>query len=127
MEVSIVVGYNLTAIDGFAKVATFRRVLQDGTVESVTRDFDMIHVVPPQKAPNFIRVSPPADQAGWVDVDQNTLRHKKFADAFALGDVINAPNAKTAAAARKQAPVVAHNVLAEFLYGGKWHRHFRPG
>jgi sulfide:quinone oxidoreductase len=25
----------------------------------------------------------------------------------------------TAAAARKQAPVVAHNVLAEFTYGGK--------
>ena len=31
---------------------------------------------------------------------------------FALGDVGNMPNAKTAAAARKQAPVVAHNVLA---------------
>jgi sulfide:quinone oxidoreductase len=105
-------GYNLTAIDGPGKVATFRRVLPDGTVESVTRDFEMIHVVPPQKAPDFIRVSPLADQAGWVDVDQNTLRHKKFADVFALGDVINAPNAKTAAALRKQAPVVAHNVLA---------------
>jgi sulfide:quinone oxidoreductase len=105
-------GYNLTAIDGPAKLATFRRVLQDGSVESVTHKFDMIHVVPPQRAPDFVRASPLADQAGWVDVDQNTLRHKKYADVFALGDVINAPNAKTAAAARKQAPVVAHNVLA---------------
>ena len=105
-------GYNLTAIDGPGKVATFRRVLPDGTVKSVAHDFEMIHVVPPQKAPDFIRVSPLADQSGWVDVDQNTLRHKKFDDVFALGDVINAPNAKTAAAARKQAPVVAHNVLA---------------
>jgi sulfide:quinone oxidoreductase len=105
-------GYNLTAIDGPGKVASFRRVLQDGTVESVTRDFEMIHVVPPQTAPDFIRASPLADQAGWVDVDQNTLRHKKFEDVYALGDVINAPNAKTAAAVRKQAPVVAHNVLA---------------
>ncbi|WP_321947434.1 TIGR01244 family sulfur transferase [Paraburkholderia sp. J10-1] len=105
-------GYNLIEIDGPRKRATFRRALQDGTVEAVTHDFDMIHVVPPQKAPDFIRVSPLADQAGWVDVDQNTLRHKKFADVFALGDVTNAPNAKTAAAARKQAPVVAHNVLA---------------
>jgi sulfide:quinone oxidoreductase len=105
-------GYNLASIDGASKLATFRRVQQDGTFELVTHDFDMIHVVPPQKAPDFIRVSPLADQAGWVDVDQSTLRHKTFADIFALGDVINAPNAKTAAAARKQAPVVAHNVLA---------------
>jgi sulfide:quinone oxidoreductase len=105
-------GYSLTSIDGPGKVATFRRVLPDGTAESVTRDFEMIHVVPPQKSPDFIRQSPLADQAGWVDVDQHTLRHKKFADVFALGDVVNAPNAKTAAAARKQAPVVAHNVLA---------------
>jgi sulfide:quinone oxidoreductase len=111
-DIGLSFGYNLTAIDGPGKLATFRRVLQDGTIDSVTHTFEMIHVVPPQKAPDFIRVSPLADQAGWVDVDQTTLRHKTFADIFALGDVINAPNAKTAAAARKQAPVVAHNVLA---------------
>jgi sulfide:quinone oxidoreductase len=73
----------------------------------------MIHVVPPQTAPDFIRVSPLADAAGWVDVDQTTLRHKTFENIWALGDVMNAPNAKTAAAARKQAPVVANNVLAD--------------
>ena len=50
---------------------------------------------------------------GWVDVDQNTLRHKSFENIWSLGDVMNAPNAKTAAAARKQAPVVANNVLAD--------------
>ena len=72
----------------------------------------MLHVVPPQKAPDFVRVSPLADPAGWVDVDPGTLRHKRYANVFALGDVTNTPNAKTAAAARKQAPVVAHNVLA---------------
>ena len=33
--------------------------------------------------------------------------------AFGLGDVTNTTNAKTAAAARKQAPVVAHNLLAD--------------
>jgi len=72
----------------------------------------MIHVVPPQKAPDFIRVSPLADAAGWIDVDPGSLRHKKYANVFALGDVANTTNAKTAAAARKQAPVVAHNLLA---------------
>ena len=32
---------------------------------------------------------------------------------WGLGDVMNAPNAKTAAAARKQAPTVAENLLAD--------------
>jgi sulfide:quinone oxidoreductase len=78
----------------------------------VTSEFDLLHVVPPQKAPDFIRVSPLADAVGWVDVDPGSMRHKKFANVYALGDVGNTTNAKTAAAARKQAPVVAHNVLA---------------
>jgi sulfide:quinone oxidoreductase len=45
-------------------------------------------------------------------VDPATLRHRHCEDVHALGDVTNTPNAKTAAAARKQAPVVAHNVLS---------------
>jgi sulfide:quinone oxidoreductase len=59
-----------------------------------------------------LSVSPLADQAGWVDVDQNTLRHKGFENIWSLGAVMNAPNAGTAAAARKRAPVVAGNVSA---------------
>jgi sulfide:quinone oxidoreductase len=62
-------------------------------------------------APEFIRESPLADSAGWVDVDPQTLRHRKFTNIHALGDVASTSNAKTAAAARKQAPVVANNVL----------------
>ncbi|MBU9334657.1 bifunctional protein tyrosine phosphatase family protein/NAD(P)/FAD-dependent oxidoreductase [Burkholderia multivorans] len=105
-------GHNLVAIDGPARRATFVRTLPDGSTETVVRAFDMIHVVPPQKAPDFVRASALADAAGWVDVDPATLRHRRYADIFALGDVTNTTNAKTAAAARKQAPVVAHNVLA---------------
>ncbi len=105
-------GRTLVAIDGDAKQATFSQLKADGSKEIVTQDFDMIHVVPPQKSPDFIRVSPLADAAGWVDVDAATLRHKIYANIFALGDAGNTSNAKTAAAARKQAPVVAHNLLA---------------
>ncbi|WP_175699789.1 bifunctional protein tyrosine phosphatase family protein/NAD(P)/FAD-dependent oxidoreductase [Burkholderia ambifaria] len=147
-DIALSFGHNLVAIDGPARRATFTRALPGGGTETVERAFDMIHVVPPQKAPDFVHASPLADAAGWVDVDPATLRHKRFADIFALGDVTNTTNAKTAAAARKQAPVVAHNllaslgrahgdaaydgygscpltvergkiVLAEFLYGGK--------
>jgi len=105
-------GHTLTKINGVTKEATFTRALPDGTKESVTTNFDMIHVVPPQTAPDFIKASPLADAAGWVDVEPSSMRHKKYANIHAAGDVGNTTNAKTAAAARKQAPVVAHNVLA---------------
>ena len=51
------------------------------------------------------------DAEGWVEVDQNTLQHKRWRNIWGLGDAMNAPNAKTAAAARMQAPVVANNLL----------------
>lgn len=105
--------HNLEAIDGQAKKAWFDVAKPDTKVERVEKSFDMIHVCPPQVAPDFICVSPLADAAGWVDVDQATLRHKSFSNIWSLGDVMNAPNAKTAAAARKQAPVVAENVVAD--------------
>ena len=105
--------HRLTRVDGPAKTAWFTKTNADGTTEMVETGFDMIHVVPPQVAPDFVRVSPLADAAGWVDVDQATLRHKTLTNVYALGDACNAPNAKTAAAARKQAPVVAHNLLKD--------------
>lgn len=105
--------HNLVSVDGEAKKATFKVAKPDSDPEMVVVDFDMIHVCPPQTAPDFIRVSPLADAAGWVDVDQATLRHKTFENVWSLGDVMNTPNAKTAAAARKQAPVVADNIAAD--------------
>lgn len=104
-------GHRLIAVDGPKQQAVFAHTLADGTQHLRTEPFDMLHVVPPQVAPDFIRHSCLADGAGWVDVDPSTLRHRVFAHVHALGDVINASNAKTAAAARKQAPVVANNVL----------------
>ncbi len=103
---------NLTKIDGAKKVATFAVKDGDGKVTNVERPYDMIHVVPPQIGHDFIRNSPLAAASGWVDVDQATLRHVKYPNVFSLGDASSTPNAKTAAAARKQAPIVAENVIA---------------
>jgi sulfide:quinone oxidoreductase len=105
--------HTLKSIDGAAKKATFSVAKPETDVTEVTVDFDMIHVCPPQTAPDFIKVSPLADAGGWVDVDQSTLRHKTYDNIWSLGDVMNAPNAKTAAAARMQAPVVAGNVASD--------------
>ena len=114
---NLMFSHNLSAIDGPAKKAWFTKTDGDGNTETVEKSFDMIHVCPPQCAPDFIRVSPLADAAGWVDVDQNTLRHKTYENIWSLGDVMNAPNAKTAAAARMQAPIVAQNVLTDMGRG----------
>ncbi|WP_277560174.1 bifunctional protein tyrosine phosphatase family protein/NAD(P)/FAD-dependent oxidoreductase [Acinetobacter beijerinckii] len=107
--------HQLVKIDGTNKRAWFK-VTQGESSSLFETDFDMIHVVPPQQAPDFIRASNLVDAAGWVSVDQHTLQHSKYPYIFALGDVMNAPNAKTAAAARKQAPIVAMNVL-QYLKG----------
>ncbi len=104
--------HNLVAIDGPAKTATFEKTDSEGNKERITKTFDMIHVTPPQSAPDFIKQSPLANAAGWVDVNPNTLQHNKYSNIFGLGDAGSTPNAKTAAAVRKQVPVVVDNILS---------------
>jgi sulfide:quinone oxidoreductase len=103
---------NLVAVDGSARTATFEQKSEGGQIKRFDRQFDLLHVVPTQVAPDFVRSSPLANETGFIDVDHATLRHKQFENVFALGDACSAPNAKTIAAARKQAPIVAVNVLA---------------
>jgi len=101
----------LVAVDGPGKTATFEVKDAAGNVTQRTDKFDMLHVCPPQTAPDFVANSPLANAAGWVDVDAGTLQHTKYGNVFGLGDAGSTPNAKTAAAVRKQAPVAAHNIL----------------
>lgn len=101
----------LVAIDGSTKKASFDVVGADEQVTRVTRTFDMIHVTPPQTALDFVRDSDISNEAGWIDVDQETLQHMRYPNIFSLGDSGSTPNAKTAAAVRKQVPVAAVNLL----------------
>jgi sulfide:quinone oxidoreductase len=139
---------NLVAIDGANKTATFETTDADGNKTRVEKTFDMIHVTPPQSSPDFIKNSPFANATGWVDVNDKSLQHVKYPNVFGLGDAASTGNAKTAAAVRKQVPVVVDNIvnamnktpmregydgygscplttslsgviLAEFSYGGK--------
>ena len=77
--------------------------------------YDVMHLAPPQSAPDWLKATPLADPdnpAGYVQVDKNTMRHTRFPEIFALGDVGSTPNSKTGAAIRKQAPVVVENLRA---------------
>jgi sulfide:quinone oxidoreductase len=77
----------------------------------VELEYGLLHVVPPMGPLDVIKSSPLADSVGWVDVDQGTLQHTKFANIFALGDGSSLPTSKTAAAITGQTPVLAHNLV----------------
>ncbi|TIA05007.1 sulfide,quinone oxidoreductase/flavo-binding protein, partial [Aureobasidium pullulans] len=98
--------HDLESIDG--DKATFFRA---DTQERVTKRFDLLHVVPKMGPHKFIKESQLADGAGFVDVDDSTLRHNKFPNIWAAGDSAGLPTSKTAAAITAQAPVLVRNLL----------------
>lgn len=101
--------HTLVEIRPDAREAVFKNA---DTNELVTQAYDMLHVVPPMSAPDFIKRSPLANEGGWVDVAKDTLRHVRYANVFSLGDASGLPTSKTAAAIRAQAPVLAGNLLS---------------
>jgi sulfide:quinone oxidoreductase len=102
----------LAEIDGPAKKAKFVGIGEANKGQEYWVEFDMIHVTPPQSAPDFIKSSPLANANGWIDVEKHTLQHTKYKNIFACGDAANLPVSRTGAAIRKQAPVVVSNLLA---------------
>ena len=80
----------------------------------ITLAYDVLHVVPHQSAPDWIKSSPlsTGDANGYVDIDKHTMQHVRYPNIFSLGDAGSSPNSKTGAAIRKQAPVVVDNIDA---------------
>lgn len=111
----IAVEYNqrLSAIDIGSRRATFSS--PEG--EATTVDYDFIHVVPPMSAPDVVRHSNlswkegPFAAGGWLEVDEQTLRHRRYPNVFGLGDVNGTRRGKTAATVKKSAPMVATNLI----------------
>ena len=99
---------DLTALRPSEKVAEFKNA---ATGETMEMSYDMIHVTPPQSAPDFIKSSPLANAGGWVDVDKFTTQHTKYANVYSCGDCSSLPTSKTGAAIRKQAPVLVQNLV----------------
>lgn len=101
--------HNLVEIRPQAKEAVFEQ-LDSG--ERVVITYDLLHVVPPQSAPDVVEHSTLAAESGWLDIDKHTLRHPRFANVFGLGDASSLPTAKTGAAVRWQAKALVENLLA---------------
>lgn len=102
----------LVEIDGENKKAKFVGIGTANEGVETWVDFEMIHVTPPQSAPDFVKTSPIANGAGWVDVDKYTLQHIKYPNIFSLGDASSLPTSRTGAAVRKQAPILVKNLFS---------------
>ena len=104
----------LQSIDLDKRVATYKT--PTGTTEM---SYDFINVVPPMRAPEVVRNSPlpwtegPWANDGWVEVDRTTLRHKRYPNVFALGDIAGVPKGKTAASVKWQVPVAVDHLVAD--------------
>ena len=113
-DIAVNFSHVLKAIDPGTKRATYE------TPEGpVTLNYDFIHVVPPMRAPDAVMNSPlpwqqgPLAGDGWVEAEKATLRHPRYANVFAVGDIAGVPRGKTAASVKWQVPVVVDNLVAE--------------
>ncbi len=115
--INLHVNTELTSVDADGRKATF--TTGGESPQELTLPYDVMHVTPHQSAPDWIKESPlsTGEGPGYVEVDKHTHQHVRYPNVFSLGDAGSTPNSKTGAAIRKQAPVVATNVLRQ-LDGG---------
>lgn len=104
--------HDLIRVDGERHIATFKVTDQEGKSHEIEEPYDLLHVTPPQQAPQFVRDSALANDGGWLNVDAHTLQNPDYPDVFSVGDASSLPTSKTAAAVRKQVPVLVKNLLA---------------
>ncbi|XP_004932579.1 sulfide:quinone oxidoreductase, mitochondrial isoform X1 [Bombyx mori] len=84
----------------------------DDKTKETTMQYNMLHVTPPMKTPDFLqRSSDIVDPNGYLTVNKYTLQHDKYPNVYGIGDCTNTPNSKTAAAIAKQCYVLEHNLL----------------
>ena len=123
--------HNLIAIDKYAKIATFEHTYEingdyDEELEEydtitkrelVELEYDFIHVVPPMTAAKAVHESKLGWQKGtgkgWLEVDKETLQHRRYKNVFGIGDVCGIPMGKTGGSARHHAPIMVGNLLAQ--------------
>ena len=118
--------HNLIGVDIANKTATFDKHWQekgeyDKDLEeyamvtkhlNVEVPFDLLHITPPQKAPDEIGNSAIGSSKGWVPVNKETLQHIKYSNIFAIGDIAAVPMGKTGGSVRKQYKVLVDNLIS---------------
>lgn len=109
-ERNLTVNYkqNLIEVRADKQEAVFENLDKPGETHVIS--YEMLHVTPPMSSPDVLKMSPVADAAGWVDVDKETLQHKRFPNVFGIGDCTNLPTSKTAAAVAAQSGILERTI-----------------
>lgn len=109
-EYGIEVRYSseLVEVNGTARSIVLRA--DDGSDSRI--GYDVLNVVPPQRAPAWIEESglSSPEALGFAAVDPRTLQHLRHPDVWALGDAADTTNSKSGGALRKQTKVLAQNL-----------------
>jgi sulfide:quinone oxidoreductase len=113
-EYGIEVRYSseLVEVDSDARTVVVGHI-DTAAVEELS--YDVLHVEPPQSAPDWLKSTTLAaadSTGGFVDVDPETLQHARYANVWALGDAAQTTNDKSGGALRTQTLVVAKNLAA---------------
>ena len=80
-----------------------------------TLEYDVLHAVPPQRAPEWIAGSGLAasdDPHGFVDVDAETFQHLRHPRIWAVGDAATVATRRSGGAIRQQAKTLVKNMTA---------------
>ncbi|KAB0393006.1 hypothetical protein E2I00_015193 [Balaenoptera physalus] len=109
-ERNLTVNYkqNLIEVRADKQEAVFENLDKPGETQVIS--YEMLHVTPPMSPPDVLKASPVADAAGWVDVDKDTLQHKRYPNVFGIGDCTNLPTSKTAAAVAAQSGILDRTI-----------------
>lgn len=123
--------HDLIRIDPEKKVATFLHKYQvqgeyDKELEEyemidkeeeVALEYDFIHISPPTAAVDAVANSllgwQKGSAQGWLEVDRETLQHRRYKNVFGIGDVCGIPIGKTGGSARHHGPIVVKNLIAQ--------------
>ena len=122
--------HNLKKIDVKNKIATFDHFWQEkgeydedfemyetiDKYEQVDMEYDFIHIVPPMSAVDAVKDSllgwQKGTARGWLEVDKETLQHRRYSNVFGIGDICGIPMGKTGGSARHHAPIVTNNLIS---------------
>ncbi len=112
-DIHVYTGYELIDVRPEAGEAVFSVRKGQSQSRDVLR-YDLLHVVPPMRPPVLLEASGLAYRdglmKGYMEVDPETFRHKRFRSVFGIGDAIGVEGVKTGERARMQAAAVARTL-----------------
>lgn len=110
LDVQVLYGTTVTAINPDSKSLT----VTDPAGATQQMSYDMLHLVPPFRGPDWMTASGLTSERshGLVDIDSRTLRHRVHPDIWAAGDGAAVDTDPSGGALRQQISILVGNLMA---------------